>query len=132
MKTKAQIIDETAEYYSTPGRRSVRINEGGARQCLYMGPDGKRCAFARVIANPQDMTEFDAASAVMSHCSPIFLDGYSGHSGFFWNDIQQLHDLKEHWSEDGPLTATGEAFVAELHTWWDEKFPESQAFTLWA
>lgn len=108
-KTKIEIINETVEFYSVPGRRS--LNPMG--QCVYNGPDGKHCAFARCVANPQDLKEGRDCNHSSLFPLAIFKEGYEGHEPSFWRDIQLLHDGIQFWADHG-LTQRGVAYRLEL------------------
>lgn len=118
-KTKIQIIDETVEFYSVLGRRSVNPEvppEATANRCLYNGPDGKHCAFARVVENPEVLEENANAGYLLKEKENRikFKDGYEGHDGKFWLDIQSLHDSDNNWGEGGGLTPKGKERVEAM------------------
>jgi hypothetical protein len=120
MKTqlsKLEIIDDTVAYYSIPGRRSLNPEakeNHSAVSCLYNGPNGVHCAFARVVENPQELEEGQCASHVLKDA--ILKQEYQGHDGYFWDDVQALHDGEGYWSDEGPLTQRGQQKANQLKT----------------
>lgn len=118
-KTKIEIIDETVEVYSVPGSRSINMAEDpelSEGRCLYNGPDGKHCAFARVVENPEILEERQNCRRLIKELGVEikFKEGYEGHGRDFWWAIQHLHDNDNHWAKDGGLTGKGRAYVEEL------------------
>lgn len=114
MKTKTEIILETFEYYETdPSRRAWRIGPAGTAQCLYLSPEGNRCALGRVLSEEKmenhdvsyQFIEGAAAKSVdgkLNRKRNISLDGiiqddYVGHSIDFWQDLQRYHDTHQFW-----------------------------------
>ncbi len=111
MKTKVEIIEETAAYYSEDvNRRSLDGNK-----CVYNGPDGKQCAFARVCEKPIDQRqEGTSAWALIKQTGTALLkDEYKINDAAFWDAIQGLHDYPDNWDEKG-LTEAGKQRVELL------------------
>lgn len=92
-KNKLEILNETMEYYSVPGRLSY-----GADKCRYLDDKGNKCAVGRVLINNDVCKGFDDIEEICSiqNLNPkqeVFKEEYRGHSLEFWNHLQQLHDL---------------------------------------
>jgi|688.fasta_scaffold318869_2 hypothetical protein len=105
--TAHQIIDETVAYYqefprSLNGERKV-ANETGDILCLYNGPNGEKCAYARCCTPDSEFEEGKSAT-----CQPKakLLPQYEGHSLSFWSGIQALHDTNCYW-DGNRLTEEG-------------------------
>lgn len=111
------IIDETVEFYSADpvNRRSI-----GDRNCLYNGPDGKRCAFSRYVKDeyvPQ-MAEYCSAGESYNRLKfdikdEVMKPGYEGLDIHFWNQLQKIHDFSDNWNSTG-LTDTGKEYVRQF------------------
>lgn len=113
MKSKIEIIEETATFYNS-NNRSIIKDASGEDRCLYNGTEGKQCAFARVCINPTQLIENENASDMLNRFGQSILkEEYRGHSGNFWDDIQQLHDMSTHWDENG-LTEIGLCYKQTL------------------
>jgi hypothetical protein len=126
-KTKKEIIDETAHYYTEDvSRRAIEPGYGGGDKCKYLTSNGKMCAVGRCMVDPSEkMTgtadryrreEFSGWSTVEDDLR----DEYKGHPIEFWSDLQTLHDRGAYWGPHG-LYIAGIKYVAKLHDTWDEK-----------
>lgn len=113
--TKLEIIEDTVAFYSSDvSRRSIKNNT-----CMYKGPEGRECAFQRVVVN--DLSKYDesaftfSASVLLACYNVTFKEQYKGHEKDydFWNYIQQLHDNWAHWDKNG-LTVEGLKFIEKL------------------
>ena len=114
MKTKTEIIEETADYYAEdpPGRRA--IGPHGAGQ-YYSPATGNCCAVGRTFQ--------DAKSVYEKHSNVLMSDGfkldkfrdaeYRGHDRAFWADLMHLHDHHNYWTDRG-LSESGEAYKHQL------------------
>ncbi len=114
MKTKAQIINETVEFYSADtSRRS--INARG--NCFYLHPaNGNKCAVGRCLKNPSKEASMSVSFLFGSYkerYNPEFLPEYEGHDLDFWMDLQGFHDSSENWDKYG-LTAGGQKELKRL------------------
>jgi hypothetical protein len=115
MKTKIEIIEETAAYYNL-GNRSV--TKSG--RCYYNGPDGKQCAFARMCIDPTQLKEgLFAGNQLHVFGEEILKPEYRGHSLLFYDALQWLHDNQKNWTYDG-LSEWGKHKVAEMKNRWGE------------
>lgn len=115
-KTALQIIDEIALLY-TVNTRSTEDND----RCLYVGAEGRTCAFGYLCIDPSRLKEgFGAVNQLRNHSHEILKPEYRGYSFQFYRDLQYLHDNKNYWNETG-LSERGNAFVDHLkHTYKDE------------
>lgn len=109
MKTKVEIIKETAEFYTANPRALVEGKFG--QQCCYLTSDGRQCAVGRCLENPGVLNnayiireEFNKA---------VFKPEYLGHSLNFWSYLQALHDTNTFWGETG-LTEKGQEYRDHL------------------
>ncbi len=113
MKTKHQIIDETAAYYSEDTKRRAVSNYA----CYYFQEStGNMCAVGRCVNNPRYLSldgGYFADTSINLSDEEIFKPEYRGHSSEFWSDLQGLHDENSHWDENG-LTQEGEEYVKNL------------------
>lgn len=124
MKTKKEIIDETVAYYAEdPSRRAYNhVN----RACCYRDKRGQMCAVGRCIdPNAERAREaYDEAGGadyfVEQFGQEIFKEEYQGHEKDFWNDLQNFHDIKNHFNEKG-LSALGRSVAMKLHLDWDNE-----------
>lgn len=117
--TKLEIFREIIGYYivDPKNRRSLTPHQHtGELICVYNGPDGKHCAFARVLIDPSKASEgFIASATIREHNTLLWEFGvygeipkpgllkpqYDGHKSSFWNRVQLFHDKNENWIETG-------------------------------
>ncbi len=118
MKSKRQIIKETAAFYNL-GNRSM---EEDGSCCVYIGQNGKRCAFSRCCEETEENLIFlsnnndrsvDGLEEDFGGTVNLLKEEYRGHSVSFWKDVQILHDDHIYWDEAG-LSAKGEEKKIEL------------------
>ena len=114
MKTKVEIIKETAEFYNLTNRGYYY----GSGSCLYLTPEGTMCAVGRCIKE-DEIKSFDCRFDTGVSGVEIALEKnnetldqylkpeYQGHSVNFWDDLQKLHDTSSNWDATG-LTLKGE------------------------
>jgi len=137
--TKAEIIDETVEYYKNHPR--AKIDD---IKCTYKREDGAKCAVGRCV-DPEKFEEFhnhlyeigksiyagdpkfnyDSVLWKISIGTNIDLDQflqnkYKGHDKKFWSELQMLHDFGSNWKENGELTPKGERIVERLKKIYNE------------
>jgi hypothetical protein len=140
-KTAIEIIDETVAFYSEDVKRravlygadaaKVRgyINPDGPEYinssvCMYITDDGRSCAFGRCMTSPdKTIAGIDTLiynkkkSDGISGVDDLLKEEYSGHSVNFWCALQDLHDEKIYWDDDG-LSQTGMERVEKLKEKW--------------
>lgn len=107
-KTKLEIIEETALYYSEDVSRRA-LNHLG--QCRYLTSDGKMCSVGRCLISPSYGSQWSVSW--FRDLEEELKEEYKGHSLDFWNKLQKFHDWKEHWSSTG-LTEEGEKYLQNL------------------
>ena len=114
--TIEDIVNETIEFYQTHPR-SVGTYNGGI-SCMYLGPNGDRCAFSRccvdspqvnqlLIKSENDRAEWCLNVADADNIQ-ILKDEYIDHvyNSKFWNSLQSLHDSDSIWDEESPQATT--------------------------
>jgi len=115
--SKAEIIDETAAYYTARPRSIVG---DVLRLCVYRGPNGERCAFSRCVEPDKVHLCSDGkgpANLLVEYGEDLMQERYRGHrGGDFWLQLQRLHDAVDNWetSPDGQtntLTPAGQRAV---------------------
>jgi hypothetical protein len=122
MKTKIEIIEETANYYNST-KRSVNV----FGDCVYIGFSGKRCAFSRCcnedsnaylesVDKDGDKYTYKGVGALKDFDS-LLDDEYRGHSKEFWESIQMFHDYSSNWDKNG-LTEYGKQELERLKRAW--------------
>lgn len=118
MKTKIDIIRETASFYNLNNRG---VNTLGG--CSYLTDSGTMCAVGRCMTNPTP-TMFSSVKSLRDRvpgrgeAAELDLEAflkpeYRGHDLDFWMDVQNLHDHAHNWDEEG-LTEFGVAKVNQL------------------
>ena len=108
MKTKIEIINETVAYYSEdPLRRGLFRG-----YCQYITIDGRMCAVGRCMIDPRTESP-DAQIGQIERFERKLKAEYRGYTKRFWGELQRLHDVSEHWNEEG-LTKEGEIFLQAL------------------
>lgn len=98
MKTKTEIINETAAYYSEDVNRRSIAKAGG---CAYLNDEGKTCAVGRCFTEEGlgiwgNSSKFFDISMV-----DYFKEEYKIHDREFWEELQKLHDYSGHWADLG-------------------------------
>lgn len=98
MKTKTEIIEETAHFYSEDvGRRSL-TRYGG---CSYLNDEGNMCAVGRCFTE-EGLKEFCNYGNIFTRdMFPYLKEDYRIENYLFWFDLQQFHDNNLNWNEDG-------------------------------
>lgn len=132
IKTAIEIIDETVEFYSVPGRRSVQIGDGGEETgCLNNSPTGNHCAFARLVKDDlrprMGEGNVDTSLYTLSNHLPnakglsveellekVVKPEYAGHPIEFYRGLQTLHDSSSNWDPIEGLTIAGHMMVNSL------------------
>jgi len=107
-KTYQDVLDETISFYSADpkNRRSARIGRDGKSVCFYIGPNGKKCAFAKWCKEDAVLEE-GLPVAYLESCHAFFLKERLlpeiAHltNIDFWSDLQSLHDNYLNWNEKG-------------------------------
>ena len=115
-----EIIDETVEFYENnprslnPSPRSMF----DPTTCLYNGPNGEACAFARCVL-PEHRKKLEEGKGCQnilnSYGDDILKEQYRGHHPGFWVNIQALHDFESH-CENGKLSQIGKDKVQLMKT----------------
>lgn len=108
MKTKAEIIFETIQFYlANPSRRAKRNDN----TCFYasINHPGTHCAVGRCMTPAALEEAGNSKGSVWSLESEYKLDTllqepYRGHSTNFWSQLQNLHDEDYYWTSPGAAT----------------------------
>ena len=111
-KTYIDVINDTVAFYSKDpeNRRSIK-NE----VCLYNGPNGKQCAFAR-CAQPicKALEAHDADNLLEIKGFSILKPEYRHLlNKSFWQDLQVFHDDSFYWDSNG-LSKHGKEHLERL------------------
>lgn len=119
MKTKEEIVRETASFYNFKNRSTT---ENGT--CIYNGPNGTHCAVGRCLTDSAKEKIGPYIHGVPNHlghnhnkimCTvggleyalkvdnldDALLEEYRGHDVGFWSKLQNLHDNSFFWDEEG-------------------------------
>ena len=115
MKTKLEILNETAAFYSEDP--SQRAQDPATTACFYHTEDGRQCAVGRCLKKP------DIFSNVVANAYSLFLDfGWEIlrsdcqiQDFNFWMHLQRFHDNNRNWTATG-LSEEGLAFLNHLRT----------------
>lgn len=110
-KTRKEIIDETWPEYTL----HARAKDG--HDCLYLAPNGLKCALGRCMIAPQ--ADWGWTASRVPDLEGKLMEEYRGHPVQFWSDLQELHDRDFNWDAAG-LSEVGEKYVEMLHKEWDE------------
>lgn len=118
--TRREIIDDTLGYYVGHPERFSRTETGG---CRYRTSDDRMCAIGRHL-NPNHERYLDLVAdnpAAVSiedgmYCplDVMLNEPVRGHSIYFWQALQKLHDEKEFWDEKAQLTPAGQRHLKML------------------
>lgn len=112
MKTKLEIIEETANYYNI-NNRGINGN-----WCVYKSDTGNMCAVGRclkenIVLDAGYNENSDARELFKHHSYDILKDEYKIKDSDFWLDLQRFHDHNLNWDEKG-LTDIGKLKYKEL------------------
>ncbi len=118
MKTKLEIIEETAAAY--PNNNARAVNPGGMGAFYqYRTNEGKECGVGRCLLEPWlyagsiDILTLQRSGSLVPFTQDLFKEEYRGHEVSFWTDIQGFHDHDCNFTESG-LTEDGEEYLAKL------------------
>ena len=112
IKTKVQIIEETAAFYNLSNRAHIN------NKCFYYNKDStNRCAVGRYlnddVAFSKDEQESRASDIFKSQGFDILKEEYRIEDTSFWNRLQSFHDNADNWNSTG-LSLEGENYKNEL------------------
>jgi hypothetical protein len=103
MKTKVEIIEETADFYNTTNRGML-----GRYTCIYLSEiTGNKCAVGRCMTDEglKDYGNVGGDVGELNYTAKgldsILKDEYKGHDVDFWKDLQRFHDEYNYWNETG-------------------------------
>jgi len=122
MNNHQQLIQQTVDYYSQNPTQKRCTGNGG---CYYSPktagkPHSDGCAVGRLLTPEQreilddlDFGPIICPSKDYIEQAPFLKDLFEKYSPDFLGDLQQLHDHKEYWNENG-LTNYGKRYVEKL------------------
>jgi hypothetical protein len=123
--TKLEILEETVKFYSEDVTRRSVVPTRKRTSCVYNSPQGKHCAVGRCFlpelkaegekfAGNSDTTPEDLLRIYSIETMDALLEEkYRGHSTYFWQELQTLHDTENFWCDKG-LTRKGEEKVERI------------------
>lgn len=116
-KRYREILEETVEFYGEDPKRKRAVHPGNVG-CAYLSENGNKCAVGRLL-RPEHL-HLDLEGSVSSLASqlsnspiglydeenqfaldPYLLDEYQGLDLYFLQYLQNLHDFKNHWTNQG-------------------------------
>lgn len=115
--TFPELVDNTVEHYTT----NPRSHAGGSGPCMYSGPNGERCAAARLC--DESLTDFEHMDNVHDTSwlnvfqFAVLKPEYAHFTKLQILALQELHDTTQNWlkpeGERGTegLTEEGKKFV---------------------
>ena len=117
LKTKVEIIEETAAFYNL-NNRAVKHSSGYGTSCVYLDAEtGNKCAVGRCLNPDADVSEYNSgvgAKALFEALGfDILKEEYRIVDSKFWMALQSFHDNRSHWDENG-LTQEGIKYKNEL------------------
>ena len=122
--TFAELVDETVAYYSNNPRSLVIPNLIGGAACQYAGPNGERCAAARLCdesaTDLEAMDSQDQPAWTDVHHMATLKPEYAHFTIEQIFDLQHLHDRDSNWTDPygkssaGGLTGLGKKAVYNL------------------
>ncbi len=115
MKTAKEIIEETANHYTSANRSA-----SPAGSCFYKREEDMcavgRCmtdfgikAFGDYMGTVEELID-EAAKEPFDY---YLKEEYRGHSEEFWRSLQRMHDNAEYWNEEG-MSSEGEQYKDRL------------------
>jgi hypothetical protein len=122
MMTEQEIVRETAAFYNSKNRGTSEKDYGNgymASTCQYLTADNKKCAVGRCMTTKgletvlRDFSDKGVCSLqdnIEGGLDNVLKKKYRGHHYTFWGRLQNLHDNRLSWDENG-ITEVGESFV---------------------
>lgn len=110
LKSKLEIIEEIAAYYSEDTSRRGQREDG---MCEYFTKDGKMCAVGYCLKNPQEAAGLEGGIGGVwgqEIKADKFKEEYQIDDEDFWDSLQLFHDSKENWDLKG-LTEKGQSML---------------------
>lgn len=101
------LLDETVNYYKEDLSRRATYFDGilVESSCLYKTSEGRMCAVGRCL--DQDVMDYEkyneetsADSLIEELTDKVFREEYQGFDSYFWQDLQNLHDVDGYWNKD--------------------------------
>ena len=127
--TKTEIIIETKEFYdANPHLRGVsRLIPSYGKSCVYQSREDpeRKCAVGRCMTKEalESLGQTEGSVQELEPESPdgkldtLLIQKYRGHSTDFWAALQDFHDSKSNWDENGLSPFGRIAFKALLSVW---------------
>ena len=127
--TKTEIIIETKEFYdANPHLRGVTVFvQSDGESCVYQSREDPehKCAVGRCMTKEalESLGQTEGSVQELESGSPdgvldtLLIPKYRGHSIHFWEDLQDFHDSKSNWDENGLSPFGRIAFKALLSVW---------------
>lgn len=117
LKTKLEIIQETADFYSADTTRRATYKTSIGTKCNYLTMDGKMCAAGRCMVNPEIFAKDNHPINLFDYNDvyAALKPKYRQQDIDFWKSLQSFHDTNNYWDDKG-LTAAGNAALNALKT----------------
>lgn len=103
-KRRLDLLNDTVEYYSIPGRRAVTRTG-----CSYLTEDGRMCAIGRISKVARESGDIGFVTVIFEKLE----DDIKELGLEFLFRLQALHDNDVNWKEDG-ITDRGREEVLEI------------------
>lgn len=110
IKTKIEIIEETAAFYNSSNRGIDKT--GGGSQCVYKDPStGNMCAVGRCLETLPENNNLSViylfrADVGRKASYSMLKPEYRIEDIHFWQELQKFHDTEKYWDDKG-LTKDG-------------------------
>lgn len=137
IEARQRYFDITATNLMTrTNGRSIAAGMAEGAYCLYEAPDGNRCAVGIHFPDGDEYAEAKAINGGVLDVLDSFAEldgvivpiGYTGHQ--LAEALQRAHDLKEHWTKSGTMSAEGIEFLRTVADQFSLEFgPELEALT---
>lgn len=126
LKTKVEILQETADFYS---EETNRRSQDASGSCIYIAKNGNKCAFSRCCKEDgktiKFLEEYNEDSNVIDLEGTAGLDNllkseYHGHCVEFWQQVQSFHDDSYNFTAPKGLSVVGEALLSSMQNRWKD------------
>jgi len=109
--TTKEIVNQITDTYTINNRATDNVC--GMEECRYLTKDGRMCAvgmcmnelslkeFGTVMGDVHDLNEIVEQKVSDQGLDYLLKEEYKGHPLKFWKKLQQLHDNKKYWDDDG-------------------------------
>lgn len=128
--TRQDIFNKVVEHLLSMTERCTateKDNDSGIYPCRYRDKNNNKCAIGALIPDELYTSEIEDFSASYEPVLALLAKAnypVDQTAGNFYEDLQQIHDYKGHWNDDG-LNRTGLNKLSSVASQWSLESPTS-------